>query len=81
VNGSTISDAVADPKGRVAKLVLGGAGDGAMVEQLYLAALGRMPTSAERERGLAYLAGGARAVRGQDLLWALLNSKAFLYIE
>ena len=81
VNGGTISDAVADPKGRVAKLVLGGKNDEAIVEDLYLAALGRVPTSAERERGLRYLGGGARATRAQDLLWALLNSKGFLYID
>jgi hypothetical protein len=80
VNGATISDAVADPKGRVATLVLSGKNDTAMVDELYLASLGRMPSSAERERGVRYLSGGARATRAQDLLWALLNSKAFLYI-
>jgi hypothetical protein len=80
VNGATISDAVADPKGRVASLVLSGKSDAAMVEELYLASLGRPPSAAERDRGVQYLSGGARARRSQDLLWALLNSKAFLYI-
>jgi hypothetical protein len=80
VNGSTISDAVADPKGRVAKLVLSGKSDAAMVDELYLASLGRIPSGEERERGVRYLAGGAKAMRAQDLLWALLNSKGFLYI-
>ena len=80
VNGRTISDAVADPKGRIAKLILGGKNDAAMVEELYLAAFSRLPNKAESERGQKYLSGGVRAVRGQDLLWALLNSKGFLYI-
>jgi hypothetical protein len=80
VNGRTISDAVADPKGRIATLVLSGKKDAAMVEELYLASLGRMPSAEERDRGVHYLSGGARATRAQDLLWALLNSKAFLYI-
>jgi hypothetical protein len=80
VNGRTISDAVADPKGRVAKLVLAGASDPAIVEELYLAALSRPPDRAETERGLKYLSGGPRATRAQDLLWALLNSKGFLYL-
>jgi hypothetical protein len=80
VNGTTISDAVADPKGRVAGLVLSGKGDTAVVDDLYLASLGRLPSAQERERGVRYLSGGARAMRAQDLLWALLNSKAFLYI-
>src|SRR6185369_12684707 len=79
VNGRTISDAVSDGNGRVAKAVLGGRPDKDLVEDLYLASFGRLPSGAELEKGLAYLKGGARASRAQDLLWALLNSKGFLY--
>jgi hypothetical protein len=80
VNGKTISDAVADGNGRVAKAVLGGRPDRELVEDLYLAAFSRLPSAAESEKGLAYLkAGEGRAARAQDLLWALLNSKGFLY--
>ena len=79
INGRTISDAVADPKGRVATNVLAGKSSEAMVEDLYLASLSRLPTKAESENGVKYLAGGARTTRAQDLLWALLNSKGFLY--
>jgi hypothetical protein len=80
VNGETISGAVADPKGRVANLVLSGKDDQAIVEELYLAALSRFPNAQETERAVKYLAPGPRASRSQDLLWALLNSKGFLYI-
>src|SRR2546429_9562158 len=80
VNGRTISDAVADPKGRVARLVLSGKSDEALVDELYLAALSRLPTQEERQGGVTYLSNGPPATRAQDLLWALLNSKAFLYI-
>jgi hypothetical protein len=80
VNGRTISEAVADPKGRVTKLVLSGKPNQAIVEDLYLAALSRMPDKAELDRGVEYLAGGPKAARAQDLLWALLNSKGFLYV-
>jgi hypothetical protein len=80
VNGKIISDAVADSKGRVAKLILSGKSDAAIVDDLYLAALSRLPTQEERQRGVAYLSNPARGSRVQDLLWALLNSKAFLYI-
>ncbi|MBI4902829.1 MAG: DUF1553 domain-containing protein [Acidobacteria bacterium] len=79
VNGRTISDAVADPKGRVAKLILSGKNESNIVEELYLAALSRLPNKEESERALKYLTGGPRATRAQDLLWALLNSKGFLY--
>jgi hypothetical protein len=80
VNGKTISDAIADPNGRVARLVLSGESDEAIVDELYLAALSRLPASEERQRGVLYLSNGAKGSRAQDLLWALLNSKAFLYI-
>jgi len=80
VNGRTIADAVADPNGRVATLVLSGRNDEAIVDELYLAALSRLPTREEQLRGVTYLSNGAKATRAQDLLWALLNSKAFLYI-
>ena len=89
VNGKTISDAIADPKGRVAALVLSGKSDEAIVNELYLAALSRLPTQEEHRYGATYLstegeargpAASGKASRAQDLLWALLNSKAFLYI-
>jgi len=80
VNGATISEAVAHPKGRIAKLVLSGKADAAIVDELYLASMSRLPDSGERDRAVKYLSGGAKAIRAQDLLWALLNSKAFLYI-
>ena len=80
VNGKAISDAIAHPKGRVAKLILSGKSDEAIVEELYLAALSRPPTREESDRGLKYMAGGSRASRAQDLLWALINSDGFLYL-
>jgi hypothetical protein len=82
VNGRTISESVADPKGRVAKLILSGVDDKKIVEELYLSSLGRLPTAAESSNGTQYMAGntgGGRAAKAQDLLWALVNSKAFLY--
>jgi hypothetical protein len=79
VNGKTISDAVADPKGRVSKLILSGKNDAAIVDELYLASLSRLPNPDEASRGTRYLSGGPKAQRAQDLLWALLNSKGFLY--
>jgi hypothetical protein len=80
VNGRTISDAVADSNGRVAKAVLSGRPDADVVSELYLASLSRPPSAAELASGVKYLqSGDGRAARAQDLLWALVNSKAFLY--
>jgi hypothetical protein len=80
VNGRTISDAIADPAGRIAKALIAGATDRSLVEDMYLATLSRTPTATELDKGITYLRGGdSRAARAQDLLWALVNSKAFLY--
>jgi hypothetical protein len=80
INGDTVADAVADPNGRIAKLVLAGAPDRKVIEELYLASLGRLPTPAEFTKSDAYLTGSKnRAERAQDLEWALLNSYAFLF--
>ncbi len=80
VNGGTIADAVADEQGRVSKLILSGATDRQIVEELYMAALNRPPEPRELDLGQTYLARGMnRAERAQDLLWALLNSNAFLF--
>ena len=64
----------------MARLVLSNKSDEAIVDDLYLATLSRLPTPEERQRGVAYLSDGAKGSRAQDLLWALLNSKGFLYI-
>lgn len=80
LNGATIADAIADPEGRIAKLLVAGADDRKLVTELYLAALSRQPTAGELDFAQTYLRkGGARAERAQDLLWALLNSNAFLF--
>ena len=81
VNGQTISDAVAAANGRVAKAILSGRSDREMIDEMYLASLSRFPTAAEAENGVKVLDSGTRgrAAQAQDLLWALLNSKAFLY--
>jgi hypothetical protein len=54
----------------------------ARVETLYLAALGRMPTSDERERHASELDRAKPAAKNQaiaDLFWVLLNSPEFVF--
>ena len=80
VNGPTLAEAIADPKGRVAKAILSGKTNREVVEDLYLAALSRLPTAVEMDNALTYLnKGPSRTARTQDLLWALVNSNAFLF--
>jgi hypothetical protein len=79
LNGATIAEAIADPNGRIARLILAGTADRKLVEELYLAALSRLPEGQELDLALTYMGKGARAERAQDLMWALLNSNAFLF--
>ena len=80
INGPAVGDAVADPDGRIAKLIMAGAPDRKIVEELYLATLDRPPSAEEARKAQEYLAGSKnRADRAQDIEWALLNSYAFLF--
>jgi hypothetical protein len=80
VNGPTIAEAVADPAGRIAKGIAAGKSDREIVDELYLAALSRLPGEADVRLAEEYLAGpGERQEKLQDLLWALINSPAFLF--
>ena len=85
INGDTINRKLASPKGLIASLLAPGVDEGAVVERLYLAALSRFPTDDERlalgdalKRESA--AGGpARRRALEDLAWAILTSKEFLF--
>jgi hypothetical protein len=52
---------------------------GDVVNSVFLRTLTRFPTAAERAALDAALAGGERRAVLQDALWAILNSKEFLY--
>jgi hypothetical protein len=80
VNGAVVADTIADPDGRVARLILSGASDQKIAENLYLATLSRPPDESELASSIKHLRdGNNRTERAQDLLWALLNSHAFLF--
>ena len=80
LNGATVADAIADPEGRIARLVIEKTTDKKLVEELYLSALSRPPEPKEFQLGLSYLTSSPdRAEKAQDLMWALINSNAFLF--
>jgi hypothetical protein len=77
---------------RLRKLVASKASDGEVVDELYLAAYGRMPRDSELEIAVEYLNEERLAADGttlsavksreqnlQDLIWALINTKEFLF--
>jgi len=79
MNAPEIHAKVRDPEGRVRRLLRSAASASEIVEELYLATYGRKPDDGERRAAAAYLEGGDRARSVEDLLWALLNTKEFLY--
>jgi hypothetical protein len=81
MNAPEIQARLKDPQGRVHRLIASGASDGALLEELYLAAFARPPEEGERKAALAYLNSGRRprSEGAEDLLWALLNTVEFLY--
>jgi hypothetical protein len=54
--------------------------DGELADELYLSAFARRPTDAERQTVRAYLAKAADRSQGvRDVVWALVNTQAFLF--
>jgi hypothetical protein len=80
INGPTISDAIANPNGLIARRIAEGAKPKALVEDVYLSVLCRLPTPDESKKAEAYLAEVKQPSEAvQDLMWALINSPGFLF--
>ena len=79
-NGEVLSRKVADPNGRAAKLVSAGVPDEALISQLYLTTVSRAPTGTEIEQCRAIIEQAENRQEGvEDVLWALCNSREFLF--
>ncbi len=80
INGPTLSDSVAAPTGRIAQLLKTNPTDDRIVEEIFLATFSRFPNAKEKRTALATLhVASNRAEGAEDLMWALLNSPAFLF--
>jgi hypothetical protein len=80
-NGDTINAKLRDASGVVAKTAASGKPVEKWLDEAYLAALGRMPTTAEREavsRAMAVDKGEQRAAM-EDVYWALMSSREFIF--
>ena len=66
---------------RLKRLLASKQSDADVVDEIYLAALSRFPSDEERKRVLEYLGArkAARAQAVQDVAWAVLNAKEFLF--
>ncbi|MCA9182908.1 MAG: DUF1553 domain-containing protein, partial [Planctomycetales bacterium] len=81
LNGDTVALKLADKSGLVATLVAQELPHEDIVNELYLNALCRLPTESEVRIAGELLSQGTPAAESyQDLLWALINSKQFLFV-
>jgi hypothetical protein len=79
INGPTVRHKLDADNNRIARLLAAGADDRSILEDLYLAALGRRPKPTERIAATDYLRRARdRRTAWEDICWALLNSKEFL---
>jgi hypothetical protein len=80
LNGDFLNRKIADPAGRVAGLLKAKTPLPVVVEELYLATLSRPPRPEEVAKVQDYAPAGVPVAEVmQDLLWALLNSREFLF--
>jgi hypothetical protein len=84
-NGYTLNDKLRDKKSVVAKWIADGLTDEQIVDRVFLSALSRKPTAAEKKKFLAILAAaaqdGAQSRREgiEDFVWAVLTGREFLF--
>ncbi|SFJ16366.1 DUF1549 domain-containing protein [Planctomicrobium piriforme] len=84
-NGSTINDKLTDASGRAAELsaqLQNGMAAETLVDEAYLSCLSRYPTSHERREFVTQIEQAAVPERRQiveDLFWALLSSREFVF--
>ncbi len=83
MNAPEVSTKVAATTGRVARLLRASPPitDAALIEELTLVALGRLPTEKEQRVAQALFASTARRDAAEDYLWTLLNSYDFLFVR
>ncbi len=80
ISGPAIHDLLTASDSRLDKLAAGNESPREMVEGLYWSALSRPPTEAELAKAAAHLAqAGSTRPALEDITWALLNSKEFIF--
>jgi hypothetical protein len=79
MNSREILSHIQSSDGRARQLADSGKSPVEIVEELYLATLSRFPTADEQKLTLEEFGRADRRAATEDILWALLNSREFLY--
>jgi hypothetical protein len=80
INGQTINQKLRTPTNRVGRLLAAKTSDLEVLNNLYLSTVSRAPTAADMKTALEYVAKNPDKRKAwEDVHWALLNSKEFLF--
>jgi hypothetical protein len=80
VNGPEVQQKLSSADGRLAAWLDSGKSDSEVLDEMYLTALARKPSAREKDRLLTRIGKSAsRREVFEDILWAMLNSKEFVF--
>ena len=80
VNGPEVQSKLAQADGRLARWLEADLRDGQVLDEMFLASLARRPSAQEKDRLLTQVAGARSRREGfEDVLWAILNSREFVF--
>jgi hypothetical protein len=80
INGPVVHNKIRDKNGNLHQWITGGKNDQEIVSLLYLTALSREPIEAEVQTSLRHIAANSdRTSALEDVAWAVINSKEFLF--
>ena len=80
LNSDLLNKKIANPTGRIEAMLKAKKKNEQMIEELYLVTISRLPNQDEIDRAQRWIREAPTPKEGlQDLLWALLNSREFLF--
>ena len=80
INGPVVHNKLRDNNGRINQLIAGMKSNEEIITELYLSALSRKPVEGEMAAAVKHVTGAAdRRLALEDVGWAILNSKEFLF--
>lgn len=78
-NHPHVRQKIADPAGRIARLVKDTSDPGLRIEELYLSTLSRLPDEKEKQTCLSHVSAAESSEKGlAAVLWSLLNTREFI---
>jgi hypothetical protein len=80
ISGPIVQELLTRPCNRIDQLIATGSTDDEVVREMFMTAIAREPASEETSRSLALVRAAGDLRKGlEDVMWALLNSKEFIF--